>query len=93
MILIGFLFIWFSDLTEDEEELDRREKSSVESKCPPSLYECRSGECINPKQMCDGENDCQYGEDENNCPYKPKTNKKRVGYTGHIGYLRFLLRR
>ena len=57
---------------------EQQKKSRLESNCPPAMYECRSGECIYPKHLCDGEDDCQDGEDEKNCPDKPKPKKKKV---------------
>ncbi|XP_068438273.1 MAM and LDL-receptor class A domain-containing protein 1 [Clinocottus analis] len=36
--------------------------------CPPSLFACGSGECINESKVCDFTPDCPRGEDEANCP-------------------------
>ena len=36
--------------------------------CPSDQFSCKySGECIPESWQCDGENDCNQGEDEENC--------------------------
>ena len=35
--------------------------------CSTEQFECRAGECIFLKSVCDGEKDCSGGEDEQNC--------------------------
>ncbi|XP_044033161.1 MAM and LDL-receptor class A domain-containing protein 1 isoform X1 [Siniperca chuatsi] len=36
--------------------------------CPPSLFACGSGECIEESKVCDFTSHCPHGEDEANCP-------------------------
>uniref|UniRef100_A0A8C3AYV8 MAM and LDL receptor class A domain containing 1 n=1 Tax=Cyclopterus lumpus TaxID=8103 RepID=A0A8C3AYV8_CYCLU len=36
--------------------------------CPPSLFACGSGECIDESKVCDFTPHCPRGEDEANCP-------------------------
>lgn len=42
----------------------------VFSVCPPHEWECKSGtvRCINADYLCDDDNDCSDGSDEENCP-------------------------
>ncbi|XP_027129851.1 MAM and LDL-receptor class A domain-containing protein 1 isoform X2 [Larimichthys crocea] len=36
--------------------------------CPPSLFACGTGECIEEDKVCDFTPNCPHGEDEANCP-------------------------
>ncbi|KAG1714926.1 Low-density lipoprotein receptor-related protein 2 [Nymphon striatum] len=35
--------------------------------CPESQFSCTSGQCIPSTWVCDGDSDCKYGSDEENC--------------------------
>ena len=35
--------------------------------CPEGTFQCSDGKCISKSWLCDGENDCSDGEDEQNC--------------------------
>ncbi len=37
--------------------------------CPPDMFTCGSGECIQVTYICDGWNDCIDGKDEDNCAH------------------------
>jgi hypothetical protein len=37
------------------------------SSCTSEQFECRPGECIFGKFVCDGDRDCSGGEDERDC--------------------------
>ena len=36
-------------------------------RCTPGTYRCQDQTCISADYICDGHNDCVYGEDETNC--------------------------
>ena len=38
------------------------------TQCPPSQWECASGQCIYSSDRCDGKSDCEDGSDEADCP-------------------------
>ena len=35
--------------------------------CPNGTFQCSDGKCISKSWLCDGENDCSDGQDEQNC--------------------------
>ncbi|CAF4093851.1 unnamed protein product [Adineta steineri] len=44
------------------------EKNCSQWVCPQDMYQCRTtGQCINKDNLCDGDFDCDNGEDELNC--------------------------
>ncbi|KAG8009527.1 MAM and LDL-receptor class A domain-containing protein 1, partial [Nibea albiflora] len=49
---------------------DQRTESSVSPPpiCPPPLFACGTGECIEEDKVCDFTPNCPHGEDEANCP-------------------------
>ena len=40
--------------------------------CGSERYQCRDRQCIWDSWLCDGQKDCQSGEDEENCKFGPK---------------------
>lgn len=45
----------------------------VSSGCGQDRYQCRDKQCIWDSWLCDGQKDCDSGEDEDNCRFGPKT--------------------
>ncbi|XP_063962020.1 uncharacterized protein LOC129270546 [Lytechinus pictus] len=41
--------------------------SNLVNICGENMFECRNGECIRSIHVCDGREECQEGEDEENC--------------------------
>ncbi|XP_066277723.1 membrane frizzled-related protein-like isoform X2 [Branchiostoma lanceolatum] len=43
---------------------------SWETNCQENYFPCPGGDCLTPEKVCDGEDDCQHGEDESSstCP-------------------------
>lgn len=58
---------------KDVNVIDSTTKSTVKpsgSNCPANQFECNSGGCIKKSYVCDGQDDCDEGEDEKNCSPK-----------------------
>jgi hypothetical protein len=43
------------------------DNTCTEQECPSSAFKCHSGRCVSREHMCDGEDDCGQGEDEEGC--------------------------
>ena len=39
----------------------------MQNKCPLDAYQCKNGKCIGLQAICNGNKDCNDGEDEENC--------------------------
>lgn len=58
---------------KDINVIDSTTKSTMKpsgSNCPVNQFECNSGGCIKKSYVCDGQDDCDDGEDEKNCSPK-----------------------
>jgi hypothetical protein len=52
----------------------------VISGCSTEQFECRPGECVFAKFVCDGDRDCDNGEDESDCLDYVKLFVKEKGF-------------
>ena len=54
----------------------RRVFAEARPTCPPGEMQCRNGMCVNEAWRCDGDDDCEDGDDERDC-------RKSLGRDGH----------